>query len=128
MSASKILLAEDEEHIAKLVLFKFGKAGLDCVWAKNGLEALEQARSGQYDLLILDIMMPGLDGWSVLKSLADEELKPFPRVIMLSARGFQHDLGVSARLGIKHYLKKPFDLQQMLDAVQKVLAEPLSDG
>jgi CheY-like chemotaxis protein len=128
MSAPKILLAEDEEHIAKLVLFKFGKAGLDCVWAKNGQEALEQVRRGGFDLIVLDIMMPVMDGWTVLTHMADEGITPFPKIIMLSARGFQHDLGVSARLGIKHYLKKPFDPKEMLETVQKVLAEPTQHG
>lgn len=123
--SQRILLAEDEEHIAKLVQFKLTKAGLDFTWAKNGLEAYEQIRTGQFGLVILDIMMPGLDGWAVVAKLAEEEFKPFPRILMLSARGFQHDLGMAAKLGIRHYLKKPFDPNEMLETVKKVLQEPM---
>ncbi len=119
----KILLAEDEEHIAKLVVFKLSKAGYECVWAKNGQEAVDHAQRMRFDLLILDIMMPILDGWSVLQKLADLNIDPFPRVIMLSARSIQRDLAVATRVGVKHYMRKPFNPNELLMFVEKVLSE-----
>ena len=126
--SAKILLAEDEEHIAKLVQFKLTKAGLDFTWAQNGQEAYDQIKTGQFGLLILDIMMPVMDGWTLISRLSAEHFKPFPRILMLSARGFQHDLGMAAKLGIRHYLKKPFDPGEMLETVKKILQEPMPNG
>jgi CheY-like chemotaxis protein len=121
---SRILIAEDEEHIAKLVLFKLEKAGHSCQWAPDGRAALEALKSqGPFDLIVLDIMMPHVDGWSVLKQVSELGIVPAPRVIMLSARGFKQDLGVAAQVKARHYLKKPFRPSELVELVSKVLAE-----
>jgi DNA-binding response OmpR family regulator len=103
----RVLIAEDEEHIAKLLLFKLKREGFLVSWASDGQKALTMARAEKWDLLILDVMMPHLDGWQVLQTLREEQnLIP---VLMLTAKGTEKDLSRSVALGATRFLKKPFD-------------------
>lgn len=118
-----VLIAEDEEHIAKLVAFKLGREGFDVTIAKNGQEAIDRLRQAPWALIILDVMMPLKDGWEVLRELrADLALASIP-VLMLTAKGFQSDMANAARLGAEQYLKKPFDPSELAERVRK-LARP----
>ena len=122
-----ILVAEDEEHIAKLVQFKLRKEGLEVTVARNGQEAVEALESPvaerPFSLLVLDVMMPILDGWQVLKKLRSSmpERKDLP-VLMLTAKSGETDMAKSAELGATRFLKKPFDPAELHRVVVEMLA------
>ena len=115
-----ILLAEDEEHIAKLVAFKLSREGFSVTIAKNGQEAIDQLRLKPWVLVILDVMMPVLDGWQVLRTLrSSEDLATLP-VLMLTAKGEQKDMATAVDLGVQQYLKKPFDPNELANVVKRL--------
>jgi len=121
MSRIKVLVAEDEEHIAKLVEFKLSKDGCDVTLASDGERAVELLQNETWSLLILDVMMPVRDGWEVLKFCRGQEaLKDIP-ILMLTAKGHQRDLASAAELGATQFLKKPFDPQELSDLVRGLL-------
>ena len=104
----KIVIAEDEQHIANLVVFKLKREGYDVRWAKDGGEALETIKETKPDLILLDVMMPVMDGFEVLKKIRDdEELKAIP-VIILSAKGQEQDIVRGFDSGTDDYIVKPF--------------------
>jgi DNA-binding response OmpR family regulator len=116
----RILLAEDEEHIAKLVEFKLSRDGFSVHWARNGVDALTLFDQGGWDLVVLDVMMPQMDGWQVLKAMRQERKTSVP-ILMLTARGNQKDIASAAELGATHFLKKPFDPMELSAWVMKTL-------
>jgi DNA-binding response OmpR family regulator len=119
---ARILLAEDEEHIAKLIHFKLSKEGFSVGWAKDGREALSLAQTGEWDAIVLDVMMPYLDGWCVLKQLREDgNLTP---VLMLTAKGTENDVSKSLALGATRFLKKPFNPVELIEVLNETLAEP----
>lgn len=123
MAAPKILLAEDEEHIAKLVSFKLTKEGFEVTIARDGQDALNRLGEKPWDLLILDVMMPFHDGWSVLKKCRENPaLKKLP-VLMLTAKNIQGQAADFANLGANGYIRKPFDPAELAKKVTELLRE-----
>jgi DNA-binding response OmpR family regulator len=117
---NKILLAEDEEHIAKLVAFKLGKDGFAVTHARNGQEAIDRLRAESWALIILDVMMPLADGWQVLKAARAEPATARTPVLMLTAKSFQQDLANASGLGATEFLKKPFDPAHLATVVKRL--------
>jgi len=118
----KILIADDDPIIIKLLQVNLEMEGYDVVTAQDGQDAVEKAGKEHPDLVMLDIMMPRMDGWAARQALlADPELKDIP-VIFLSARAQQADLRKGYEAGVAEYITKPFDPVDLLDVVQKVLA------
>ena len=118
-----IVLAEDEPHIARLVIFKLEREGYTVIWAKDGGEALESIASNKPDLVLLDIMMPIMDGYEVLKKVKEQEnLKSIP-VIMLTAKGQEKDIVRGFNLGSEDYIVKPFRPAELAARIKKVLNE-----
>ena len=114
----KILLAEDEEHIAKLIVFKLNREGYDVSVAQNGREALELFEKDEYKLLILDVMMPLVDGMEVLKRVrATARPSAHVPILMLTAKGRQSDAAQAADLGATQFLRKPFDPAELASIV-----------
>lgn len=117
----QILIADDEEHIAKLVQFKLSREGYEVQVAHNGQEAIDMLEAAHWALLILDITMPIKDGWEVLKYVRSQpSLKLLP-VLILTAKGGQKDLAHAADLGATQYLKKPFDPNELASAVRLLM-------
>lgn len=113
-----MLIVDDEMRIRELIK-KYAKfEGYEVEEAADGLEALEKCRRADYDLLILDVMMPGLDGFSVCRAL--RKLRPVP-VIMLSARGEEYDRIHGFEVGIDDYVVKPFSPRELMMRVAAVL-------
>ena len=122
--AKKIVLAEDEPQIARLVEFKLKKEGYQVTWKENGEEALEAIKAEEPDLVILDVMMPVMDGYEVLRRLKeDENLKSIP-VIMLTARAQERDVVKGIDLGAEDYITKPFHPAELLARVKRILGKP----
>lgn len=115
-----ILLAEDEEAIAKLVDYKLKKEGYEIYVAKNGQEALDQLGAREWSLIILDVMMPVRDGWQVLKELKASQYSTIP-VLMLTAKSRPKDISNAAELGATQLLGKPFDPTELAACVHKMI-------
>jgi CheY-like chemotaxis protein len=118
----KILIADDEPDLLKLLKFKLEKQGYEIILAHDGLETIEKIHSCRPDLILLDIIMPELDGeTAVMKIKQDPELKDIP-VIMMSALGFDHNILTSMGCGAEDYIIKPLDTEELLQKIEKALA------
>jgi two-component system, OmpR family, alkaline phosphatase synthesis response regulator PhoP len=118
MMAGSILIADDERNIVQLVKIYLGNEGFRVETASDGQEALEKARRFRPDLVILDIMMPRLDGLEVCRRLRKESNVP---VIMLTARTDDIDKIVGLELGADDYVTKPFNPRELVARVKAVL-------
>ena len=122
--AKRIVLAEDEPQIARLVEFKLKKEGYQIVWKENGEEALKAIKADRPDLILLDVMMPVMDGYEVLRRVKeDENLKSIP-VVMLTARAQERDVVKGIDLGAEDYITKPFHPAELLARVKRILGKP----
>lgn len=118
---SRILIAEDEDRIASFVEKGLVAAGFTTVVVRTGTDALDYAITGGFDLLILDIGLPGLDGYEVLRQLrADGSALP---VIVLTARDSAEDTLASLEGGANDYMSKPFRFDELLARVRLRMAE-----
>lgn len=126
---SRILLVEDNQDLAEGLRYNLELEGYAVHLAKDGQEALELARETAPDLIILDLMLPGIDGYQVLRALRSRG-NPTP-VLILSARGAEEDKVRGFRLDADQYVTKPFDLLELLERVKSLLrrhASPNGDG
>ena len=115
----KILVVDDEEKI-RTVIRKYAEfEGYGITEASNGIEAIELCRTGDFNLVILDIMMPELDGFTVCKKI--REIREIP-IIMLSARGEEYDKIHGFELGIDDYVVKPFSPKELMMRVKVVIS------
>ncbi len=118
--AKKILVVDDERHIVRLVQVNLDRAGYEVLVAYDGIEALEKISEDKPDMVILDVMMPRMDGFEVLKKLqADEDLKDIP-VIMLTAKAQDADIFKGWSSGVSSYLTKPFNPRELLTFVERI--------
>jgi len=114
----KILVVDDEDKIRNIIRMYFTKEGFEITGASDGRQALELLDREQFDLIILDIMMPGLDGWSVCREVRKRSSVP---IIMLTARGEEVDRVVGLEMGADDYVVKPFSPRELLARVKAVL-------
>lgn len=122
--AKKIVLAEDEPQIARLVEFKLKKEGYQVTWKENGEEALKAIKADKPDLILLDVMMPVMDGYEVLRRLKeDENLRSIP-VVMLTARAQERDVVKGINSGAEDYITKPFHPAELLARVKRIVGKP----
>lgn len=115
----RILVIEDEVHIADGIRLNLAIQGFLVKIAADGIDGLEQWRSWKPDLIILDIMLPMIDGFSILKTIRQEDEK-IP-VLILSARGDTKDKVKGLRYGVDDYLSKPFNLEEFLLRVERLI-------
>ena len=116
--AQKILIVEDDGNIAELLHLYLEKEGYETQIAPDGGRAIESFRSFQPDLVLLDIMLPVMDGWSVLKKIRGESKTP---VIMLTAKGETTDKVTGLEQGADDYIVKPFETKEVLARIHAVL-------
>jgi len=116
-----ILLAEDDDHISRLVEYILMTKGFVVVAVKNGQDAIDMISSRSFSLVILDIMMPVKDGFSVLRFIRESDKYNHLPVLMLTAKGQQKDMASAARFGATKYLTKPFDPDELVDTVNDIL-------
>jgi DNA-binding response OmpR family regulator len=118
---AKILVAEDEKQIADMIAFKLTNGGHKVIWAQDGEQAVTLATSELPDLILLDVMMPGLNGLEVLRRLkGDSALRSVP-VIMVTAKGHERDVLNGLRGGAADYVVKPFSLKELAARVELAL-------
>jgi DNA-binding response OmpR family regulator len=127
MAKERILVVDDEEDILELVRFNLAREGYDLVCTMSGEEALEIARKEHPDLLVLDLMLPGIDGLEVAKILKnDVKTKDIP-IIMLTAKGEEADIVTGLELGADDYVTKPFSPRVLVARVRAALRRKVKD-
>ncbi len=121
---SKILIVDDEEKIRELIKKYAVFEGYETDEASDGMEAVEKCRGGDYDIIIMDIMMPFLDGFSAAKEI--RKCKNIP-IIMLSARGEEYDRIHGFEVGADDYVVKPFSPKELMMRVAAVIKRSMSE-
>jgi len=120
-SLGRVLLVEDEQDVAELIRYNLTKEGYDVVLSGNGNEALRLAREHRPDVLLLDIMVPQLNGWEVCRRIKkDPELAAIP-VIMVSGRVEEGDKVLGFEVGADDYVTKPFSPRELIARIRAVL-------
>lgn len=118
MSMGKILVADDDKNIAELLRLYLEKEGYSVVVAWDGEEAIEKYNQENPDLVLLDIMMPKLDGWQVCREIRKKSDVP---IIMITAKGETFDKVLGLELGADDYVVKPFDAKEIVARIKAVL-------
>ena len=130
MDKKRILVVDDERHIVRLVQVNLERAGYEVLTAFDGVEALEKVKTESPDMVVLDVMMPRMDGFEVLKNLqSDPGFQNIP-VIMLTAKAQDADIFKGWASGVSSYLTKPFNPRELLVFVERIfqsMDEPPSD-
>lgn len=121
MAHEKILVVEDEKDILELIAFNLECNGYTVCKAANGEDGLVTARNEMPDLILLDIMMPGIDGFDVCRTLKQEEKTRKIPIIMLTARGEDTDIVSGLELGAEDYVTKPFSPKILIARIRTVL-------
>jgi two-component system alkaline phosphatase synthesis response regulator PhoP/two-component system response regulator VicR len=116
----KILAVDDERHIVRLVQVNLERAGYQVVTAYDGKEALEKVASEQPDLVVLDVMMPYMDGFEVLQTLRKNQNTRDLPVIMLTAKAQDADVFRGWQSGVDCYLTKPFNPMELISFVRRI--------
>ncbi|MGD1918209.1 MAG: response regulator [Pleurocapsa sp.] len=121
----KILIVEDENEIAQLIEQTLMREGFSCLIANDGLSALEIFRKQQPDVVILDLMLPGLDGLEVCTRIRQQPYDKDPYILMLTARGEEIDRVIGLSTGADDYLVKPFSPRELVARVRALLRRSL---
>ncbi len=125
MNSRKVLVVDDEKPISDIIQFNLGKEGYKIIAAYDGEEALQKVKAEQPDLVLLDVMLPRLDGFQVLKKIRENSQIP---VIMLTAKEEEVDKVLGLELGADDYITKPFGMRELIARVKANLrrVEPAS--
>jgi len=121
MDKRRILIVDDEQELVSMIKMRLAAAGYDTLEAYDGQDALAKARKENPDLIILDLMLPKMDGYKVCRMLKfDEKYKKIP-IIMLTARMQDSDKETGIEVGADAYMTKPFDSQLLLAKIEELL-------
>ncbi len=127
MSKGRILVVDDEIYIVHILDFSLGMEGYEVITALDGEQALEKLKSEKPDLIVLDIMMPKLDGYEVCKSIkANQETAHIP-VILLSAKGRNVDQKLGFDVGADDYITKPFSPRKLVERINQLLGQTVAE-
>ncbi len=120
MAGKKILVIDDEPDLVKALEVRLKSEGYDVITAFDGLSGLNLAREQQPDIILLDIMLPKLDGYKVSRFLKfDEQYKKIP-IIMVTAKAEEHDKELGTETGADLYITKPFDEDELLSSIRRL--------
>lgn len=114
----KILVVDDEPSIVKGIIHNLKQEGFEAEGVYDGISALEQVNTGKFNLVILDLMLPGIDGFSLCKKIRSESDLP---IIMLTARDEDVDVITGLELGADDYISKPFNIRELIARIKSVL-------
>jgi len=121
MDKKNVLIVEDEEDILQLIEINLIKNGFNTVGATTGEKAIEEMKHGQFDLIILDLMLPGIDGIKVCKMLKNDSVTADIPIIMLTAKGEEEDIIKGLESGADDYVTKPFSPKVLLARIKTAL-------
>jgi DNA-binding response OmpR family regulator len=120
--AKRILIIEDDPSVLRAISYMLGKEGYDVLTALNGLVGLRKAKEENPDLLILDVMLPGIDDFEVCHRLRAESQTAQLPILMLSAKGQEADRSTGLEVGANEYLTKPVERSVLLSKIEALLA------
>jgi DNA-binding response OmpR family regulator len=121
-AVGRILVVDDEEDLGRILKFALMAASHEVLLATDGAEGLKQAREASPDLILLDLMLPKIDGYKVCRMLKfDERYKSIP-IVILSARTQQTDKDLAKDCGADLFITKPYNLDEILSTIQSLLA------
>lgn len=120
--AQSVLVAEDERNLVEALSFLMRRAGYDVSIARDGPTTVEMTRTLRPDLVLLDIMLPGFDGFEVVSAIKREMTAKPPRIMMLTAKGHEKDRRKALALGVDAYVTKPFSNRDVVERVRALLA------
>jgi len=121
MTKGKILVVDDEVNITQILEFSIGAEGYEVITAANGEEAIDKARREQPDLIILDVMMPKIDGYEACRILKANPLTKGIPVVLLTAKGRDIDKRLGYEVGATDYIIKPFSPNKLVDRIHQLL-------
>lgn len=113
--SKKVLIVEDEKAIADIIAFNLQREGYETMTAYDGIAGLELALSGEAEIILLDVMLPGMDGFAVCRSVREKSDTP---IIMLTAREEEDDKVTGLELGADDYITKPFSMRELMARVK----------
>lgn len=128
MAEEKILVVDDEDHIVELISYNLINSGYKVITANNGIDAVKLAKEENPRLMLLDLMIPGLDGYDVCKAIRSDNNTKDISVIMLTAKGEELDKILGLELGADDYMTKPFSIRELLARIKAVLRRTKSLG
>src|SRR5437867_192310 len=120
----RVLVVEDEPNIRELVCLHLGLEGYACDGVGDGREALSRTEAGRYDLLVVDVMIPGLDGLSLCRAVRNGRTNRDVPILMLTARRDESDKVVGLESGADDYLTKPFGVRELVARARALLRRP----
>jgi DNA-binding response OmpR family regulator len=122
--AKRVVCVEDEPEMIDLVRLILGRKGFNVIGANGGIEGLETVRREKPDLVLLDLMMPDMDGWEVYQQMkADTDLREIP-VVVVTAKAQSIDKVLGLHIAkVDDYITKPFGPQELLESVEKIIGE-----
>lgn len=126
MSKERILIVDDEEDILELVSYNLAKEGYHVTGTLSGEDALKKAKSENFDLIVLDLMLPGIDGLEVAKRFKSNPKTEQTPIVMLSAKGEEADIVTGLELGADDYITKPFSPRVLIARVRTALRRKTS--
>lgn len=119
----KILIADDEHKIIMTLEYAFKKAGYEVFIARDGSEVLELLKTEIPDMILLDIMMPNVDGYTTLSEIKKDKNLSGIKVILLSAKSGEADIKKGLELGADDYITKPYSIKKLTERVEELLAD-----
>ena len=126
MANEKILIVDDEEDVIELVRYNLNKYGYNIISAASGEEALTEAKTKTPDLIILDLMLPGIDGLEVCRQIKNDAKTESIPIIMLTAKGEEVDIVTGLEIGADDYVTKPFSPKVLVARVRRLLHRTIS--
>lgn len=121
-NSAKILVVDDEPNIVLALEFLLQREGYQVEKAFNGLQAIEVAENFQPDIVVLDVMMPGMDGFEVARKMRSNPALEYAKIVFLTAKGTQRDKQSGYDSGAEYYMIKPFDNDAFVNAINEIMA------
>jgi two-component system, OmpR family, response regulator VicR len=119
--AKKILIIEDEQDIVESLKFRLELEKIECIVANDGEDGLSKAKSGKPDLILLDVMLPKINGYKICRLLKYDELYKMIPIVMMTARTQKKDIKLGEETGADEYVTKPFDMEALVVLINKYL-------
>ncbi len=121
-AAAKILIVDDEPNIVTALEFLLEREGFQVEKAYNGVSALERAGTFLPDIVVLDVMMPGMDGFEVARQMRQTPALEYTKIVFLTAKGAQRDKEAGYANGAEYYMIKPFDNDLFVHTIHEIMA------
>jgi DNA-binding response OmpR family regulator len=119
-----VLVVDDEPQVVWMLQFSLQAEGYETYVARDGSQALDEIRERRPKVMLLDIMMPVMDGWAVLEQVRDLPPEERPRIVVVSARSSQRDRNKAVELGADAFVAKPFNVDDLLAVLHGLIEEP----